>query len=89
MLSAADGAKPADGSLWLSEQQAVALAQRAIVSEHGGLFPRDSEATLRLVLRSEVEINPEWQIQFSDGTRYGAFVDALTGATRTYSTIIH
>jgi hypothetical protein len=85
----ADGVSLPERSSWLSEAQAVAIAQRAVVSEHGGPFPAVFETTLRLVRKSEHELDPEWVVQFRAPAHYMALVDALTGEARTSSTLIH
>jgi hypothetical protein len=84
----ADGTKPKDRSLWLSEQEAIALAQRAVVSERGGSSPQVTEAGLHLLRRSEQQLDPEWRILFGD-VSYGAIVDALDGKTSTFSTLVY
>jgi Zn-dependent metalloprotease len=85
----ADAAMLPDRSSWLSEEQAVAVAQRAVVSAHGGPFPQVAETELRLVRKSELVLQPEWVVRFEFPARYEAVVDALTGDARTYSTVVH
>jgi len=83
----ADGTTPKDRSLWLSEQEAIALAQQAVVSERGDSVPQATEARLHLLRRSEQQLDPEWRILFGD-VSYGALVDAFDGKTSTYSTLL-
>jgi hypothetical protein len=85
----ADGVRPPERSLWLSEDEAVAVAQRAVVSERGGPFPISVGATLRFRRQSELELHPEWVVRFGAPTHYEARVDAVTGEARSYSTLVH
>jgi hypothetical protein len=83
-----DGADPGDSRAWLTKQQAVGLAQTAIVSDHGGPLPAMRTARIHLVHRIGAELRPEWEVTFSNSD-YGAKVDATSGETQTYSMLIY
>ena len=83
-----DDVSPGDRRQWLTEQQAVALAQKAIVSQHGGALPVGGGAKLRYKRVSERQVNPEWLVQFGPNTMYFAILDAITGETRTLPAFI-
>jgi hypothetical protein len=89
--SVADAASTGgDPHLWLTKEQAVALARKAVVSEHGGPLPDVvEEPELRYKLERETLLTPEWRVTLrNDTTPYGAVVNALTGETSTHSLVI-
>ncbi len=83
-----DDASPGDRRQWLTEQQAVALAQKAIVSQHGGALPTGGGGKVQYQRSSDRQLNPEWLVQFDANAMYYAILDAITGETRTFSVLI-
>jgi len=87
-LMLTDDAAASDRRLWLTERQAVALAQKAIVSTHGGAVPSGGRAKPRYMRTSDRGLTAEWVIEF-DGARYFAILDAITGEAQTYPTFVN
>lgn len=85
-----DTASTGDRRQWLTQEQAAALARKAVVSAYGGPLPDVVGAPeVRYRIQREAVLIPEWRLTLrTDTMPYGAVVNALTGETSTRSLII-